>query len=253
MNTQKMRALLESLPGAVGFWAEDTATGEVFRFNPDVPVVAASVIKLFVMAEAFRQAEAGTLNLDEEVTIREEDKLPSCGALTYMHTGLRVRIIDLITLMIIVSDNTATNLMIDRVGQSEINALIDKYGFAGCDLQRKLWQPELSRQGYQNHVTAAACASFFHLLLRGELVSPAASRRMLDILSDQRLNGKMPFYLHSKGIKCAHKTGEDDGITHDVGVIWAKAPRIFCFVSEKTDVPSAERALQDLALLCAED
>ena len=68
---------------------------------------------------------------------------------------------------------------------------------------------------------------------------------MLQILSNQQLNGKMPFYLHSQGICCAHKTGEDDGITHDVGIIYASHPVIFCFVSQHTDVPRAERFLQE--------
>lgn len=90
------------------------------------------------------------------------------------------------------------------------------------------------------------------MLLRRELISPEASDEMLHILGDQRLNGKMPFHLHSRDIDCAHKTGEDDGITHDVGVIFADTPRIFCFVSQHTDVPKAERVLQDLAALCAD-
>ena len=72
------------------------------------------------------------------------------------------------------------------------------------------------------------------------------NRRLL--LLNQRLNGKMPFYLHSRGIRCAHKTGEDDGITHDVGIIFADRPVIFSFLSEHTDVPEAETALQKLAL-----
>ena len=63
----------------------------------------------------------------------------------------------------------------------------------------------------------------------------------------------MPFHLHSRGIRCAHKTGEDDGITHDVGLISAERPVLFSFLSEHTDVPAAERALQDLALWAIED
>jgi len=88
-------------------------------------------------------------------------------------------------------------------------------------------------------------------LLKGEIISEEASLRMLNILKDQRLNGKMPFFLHDKGIRCAHKTGEDDGITHDVGVIFAEHPVIFCFLSNETDVPLAERALQDMAAMAA--
>ena len=71
---------------------------------------------------------------------------------------------------------------------------------------------------------------------------------MLQILLNQRLNGKMPFYLHSRGIRCAHKTGEDSGITHDVGIIFAEKPVIFSFLSENTNVPEAETVLQKLAL-----
>ena len=80
------------------------------------------------MAEAFRQREAGILRFDELVEIRREDKLPSCGALTYMHDGLQVTVGDLVTLMIILSDNTATNLLIDKLGRDAINQTIRKLG-----------------------------------------------------------------------------------------------------------------------------
>ena len=80
----------------------------------------------------------------------------------------------------------------------------------------------------------------------------ADSCRFDGILLNQRLNGKLPFYLHGAGVKCAHKTGEDDGITHDVGIIFADQPVIFSFLSENTDVPEAELALQKLALAAIE-
>ncbi len=76
-------------------------------------------------------------------------------------------------------------------------------------------------------------------------MSPEADAEMLGILKDQRLNGKMPFFLH--GLKIAHKTGEDDGITHDVGIVYADHPLILCFASNHTDVPAFERFIQDAA------
>ena len=91
------------------------------------------------------------------------------------------------------------------------------------------------------------------LIEQEKLVSPPASRMMRSILLDQRLNGKIPFFLHSQDIDVAHKTGEDDGITHDVGIIYASTPRILCFMSSETDVPRAERCLQDLARMACED
>ena len=152
--------------------------------------------------------------------MRREDKLPSCGALTYMHDGLQVTVGDLVTLMIILSDNTATNLLIDKLGRDAINQTIRKLGLTATQLNRKLFMPELSRQGIENYVSAHDMCVFFELLLAEKIVSPEASREMLGILRNQRLNGKMPFYLlHDRGIQIAHKTGEDDGITNDVGVV----------------------------------
>jgi beta-lactamase class A len=88
-------------------------------------------------------------------------------------------------------------------------------------------------------------------LWRGEVVSKEASAAMMDILLDQRLNGKLPFFLHPQDIDIAHKTGEDDGISHDVGVIYTDEPMVVCFVGEHVDVPRYERIMQDAArMLC---
>ena len=251
MNIEAIDALVRALPGHIGVYVENLATGETYAHNADDPIEAASVIKLPVMAEAFRKFGNGELDPAERVTIRPQDRLPSCGALTYLDEGITVSLRDLVTLMIILSDNTATNLLIDRVGMDWINGMIDALELRGTRLNRKLFMPELARQGIKNYVTARDMARLLRALLEGRLVSPEASAAMLEILRNQRLNGKMPFHLHDKGIACAHKTGEDDGVTHDVGVIFAQQPVIFCFLSERTDVPRAERALQDAAALAA--
>lgn len=254
MNREAMLDRLNSLTGRIGFCCVDTVTGEALRYHSDEPFVAASVIKLCVLAEAFREREAGELDFDETLRIRPGDKKPSCGALTYMHDGLEVTIRDLAVLMIILSDNTATNLLIDRLCTARINAFMTSLGLSDATrCRRKLFMPELSAQGVTNHVTADDMARLLSLMLEERLVSPSASREMLSILRDQRLNGKMPFYLKPRNIPCAHKTGEDydDGVTHDVGIIWGQHPMIFCFLAEGADVPLAERAIQDLALMAA--
>lgn len=253
MNLEAMTARIEGLPGIISVWCEDPATGAVFCHRPEEPVDAASVIKLFIMAEAFRRREEGSLAFDEAVTVRPADRMPSCGALTYLHDGITVTVGDLVTLMIILSDNTATNLLIDRLGMDAVNGFMRTLGLSGqTKLRRKLFDQASSDRGIKNTVTAADVALLLKRIITGRLVSEAASRDMLQLLKDQRLNGKMPFFLAPKGIKCAHKTGEDSGITHDVGIILTEQPKIFCFLSEETDVPSAERALQDLALLAAD-
>ena len=181
------------------------------------------------------------------VTVRRENKLPSCGALTYLHDGLTVQVGDLVTLMIILSDNTATNLLIDLLGQERINRTIAALGLTGTQLNRKLFDAAQAALGVQNYVTAADMGALLKGLWRGEIVSPDASREMLDILFNQRLNGKLPFFLHGRGIRCAHKTGEDDGITHDVGIVYARKPFVLCMLSEETEVPAFERLIQEIA------
>lgn len=248
----RIKRILDTVPGLVGFYYACPASGEELRHNADVPMLAASVIKLPIMVEAFRQFEMGMLSRDRLVTIRREDKLPSCGALTYMHDGLQVTVMDLVTLMIILSDNTATNLLIDILGMDAINATMQELGLTGSRLNRKLFRPELSAKGIENYVTAADMGRLLRLMLKGRIVSPEASREMLNILKNQRLNGKLPFYLHARDITVAHKTGEDDGITHDVGIIFADEPKIVCFLSNRTVVTRAERAMQEIAVLAAD-
>jgi len=234
-------------PGKVGFYYAPVG-GEAVEFQADLPLVAASVIKVPIMVEAFRRFAEGTLDPNMEVEVRAEHKKPSCGALTYMHDGLKVTVLDLVTLMIIVSDNTATNLMIDMLGVDAVNATMEKLGIPGVCLRRKLFEPELSRQGIQNTITARGMGILLEKMAQGRLLGGEADAKMMKILGDQRLNGKLPFFLHSMDVELAHKTGEDDGTTHDVGVIFAKQPFVVCMLSNDVDVPKFERIMQDAAL-----
>ena len=235
---------LRATRGRVGFWAKPL-DGEATGFNEDLPLVAASVVKVPVMVEAFRQFRAGLLDPDEQVTIRPEDRMPSCGALTYLSDKVRPTLMDLTTLMIILSDNTAANLMIDRVGVDAVNRTMEERGVPGICLRRKFFQPQLAALGVTNTVTARGCGVLLEKMAKGELLGGEDDSRMLSILYNQRLNGKIPFFLH--GVKIAHKTGEDDGTTHDAALIQAKRPFVLCMLSNDVDVPEYERLMQDTA------
>lgn len=242
---------LEALGGDTGVYVKNLATGEVWSRGENVPVVAASVIKIPVMIEAFAQRERGELDFGEIHALRDEERLPSCGTLKAMHAGIEMTLEDLIKLMIIVSDNAATNIMIRRVGMENVTATLRSLGCEKTTLNRLLFDREASRRGIKNYITAGEMGMLLEALYRGQIVSEAASREMLDILLDQRLNGKIPFFIDCMGIDVAHKTGEDDGISHDVGIIYAKEPLVVCFVGEHVDVPRYERLMQDAArVLC---
>lgn len=255
MNIQNTGAWLEeqlsALGGDTGVYIKNLVTGETWQRGEDVPVVAASVIKIPVMIEAFRQAQAGELSLEEIHVLEDWERLPSCGTLKAMHTGIEMTLLDLVKLMIIVSDNAATNIMIRRVGIENVNRTLRTLGCEKTTLNRLLFDREASKRGVKNFITAGEMGMVLEKLWRGEVISKAASDAMMEILLDQRLNGKLPFFIDSMGIDIAHKTGEDDGISHDVGVIYTREPLVVCFVGEHVDVPRYERIMQDAArMLC---
>ena len=234
-----------AMSGDVALWYMDIESGNTGAYDEKKPLVAASVIKLFIMAEAFRRFEDGSMRENEEFIITPDVKKPSCGALTYMHDGLRVTAMDLVVLMIILSDNTATNMLIDRLGIDNINDMINNViGAEGCRLNRRLFDSEASRRGIQNYITAAGVGKMLKMVYDRQLVSAAASEKMLSIMLDQRLNGKIPFFLDCD---VAHKTGEDDGTTHDAAIVFSEKPFILVMLSNNTDVPVYERFMQDAA------
>lgn len=237
-----------SFPGDVGFYYHviGDAAAPVTR-EADLPLIAASVIKIPIMVTAFRDFASGALDPDETVEILPEMKMPSCGALTYLHDGLRVTLMDLVTLMIILSDNTATNILIDRLTPARVNDAMAALGVPGICLRRRLFEPALSARGIQNTVTARGVAALLERMAEGALLGGADDNAMLGILLDQRLNGKLPFYLHTRGVRCAHKTGEDDNITHDAGVVYADKPFVLVMLSNNVEVPAFERLMQDTA------
>ena len=243
---QQLLDQIRHFPGRAGLYWQDLTTGQQAGVRQEEPFEAASVIKLPVLVETFRQIEAGLAQENEPFPIRQEDKLPSCGALNYLHTGLTVTLMDLATLMIILSDNTATNLLIRRLGMDNINSTIREMGMTTTRLRRLLFDSEASARGVKNTVSPAEIGRLLAALYRGEVVSPAASARMLSILGDQRLNGKLPFWLDGK-VKCAHKTGEDSGITHDVGILYAPQPFVLCVCGDPVHPPSLNALMADVA------
>ena len=255
MKRDEIIKILDQVPGKISFLYENLDTGERVGYREDQSLMAASVIKLYVMAAAFKQFETGKLREDFSLSILKKDCVPSCGALTYLHDGICVTALDLVTLMIIFSDNTATNVLIELLGMDEINRYIKSLGFEKTCLNRKMYDTEKSSKGIQNYITASETGRLLTMMYRGELVSEEASRQMISILKNQQLCSKIPFYLQAltEEPEIAHKTGEDCGITHDVGIVYGKTPFLVCFCGNETDTPLFERIMGELSLKLYEE
>lgn len=273
---EKAEAFAARITGRAGIYIKDLTDGrEALALSADAAgrdeFESASVIKVPVMIEAFRRIEAGMISADTEVRLSEADKVPSgrllhyaeecaagriapgelfpeSGVLNYMETGRKFTVRELVALMIVISDNTATNLLIDLLGKQQINDTLRELGCTATRLNRKLFEPVppgAPRRETENQISVREMGSLLEKMYRGELVSADASRKMTAILTNQQLNYKIPFFLPDLPI--AHKTGEDAGITNDIALIYGDRPFLLCLAANDTDVPQTERAYQDIA------
>ena len=241
---------LERLPGNISAVCKNLNRGETCTYRPEAPHEAASVIKLYLMAAMFQGFRDGEFRPEDRLTVREADCVPSCGVLTYLDKEKQVSLRDLTELMIIVSDNTACNVLADFYTLPRIQAFItEKLGLRNTLFRRKMFDEEASARGMDNYTTAADAAWLLEEIWFRRLVSPEASEAMLNMLRHQRLNGKLPFRLHTlpDGPVIAHKTGENPQTTHDVGIIEGREPLLVCLMGNETDVPAFEREMADIA------
>jgi len=248
MDSQ-IKEILNKVPGGVGLYYLNLTTGRSITFNEHERFIAASVIKLPIFVETLRQIEDGIISKDMKVKVLASDKVPSCGALNYMHDDLEVTIEDLYTLMIILSDNTATNILINILGMDNINSTMEKLGLSNIIVNRLLFDVAEQKKGKENYFSAKDIGLLLEKIYNEEIINKEACLEIQRVLKMQQLNSKIP-HLLPNGLVIGHKTGEDAGITHDVGIIYSENPFILCFASNDTHVPTAEDALRKIALLC---
>ncbi|EYB66983.1 beta-lactamase [Deinococcus phoenicis] len=228
--------------GEVGLVITDLTGQELYALNPARVFPAASTIKVPLLVLALWEAQAGRLDLRERVTVRAEDRVPGAGVLHELGAGLTPTWEDLLTLMIIVSDNTATNLVIARLGTERVNGWLRERGLLGTQLVGPLQLPperqnEAQRRGERNRTTARDQAALLGALVRGELLDTAHTGRALSILSRQQLRDilgrEVPCGPDGEPLyRVASKSGELRGIHHDVGVLFTPRPLVVALLSE---------------------
>ncbi len=250
MLEKDLRDLYDKIPGKAGFYYKDLVTGQVIDFNSKTLMYSASIIKLPILIEALGQIEAGLRSKDDRIIVKNEYKVPSCGAISYMHEGLEVTLEDLYSLMIILSDNTASNMVMNIIGIEKVNERLKSLGCLGSVLGRNFY--DMENLDKKNQATAYDMAIILESIYRGECISKEVSEEIIRILKLQLMDSKLP-YLLPEEVEIAHKTGEDSTISHDVGIVYSERPFIFAFTSNETFVPEAEDSLRKMAKLCYEN
>jgi beta-lactamase class A len=200
----------------VAAWEPDAADRPLL-IRADEAVTAASTIKVPILAAALEEVNAGRLELAQPNAIPPQRAGGSgvLHALSYLHA---LTLADLLTLMIIVSDNTATNVVIDLIGMERVNQFCADAGLNGTVLRRKMMDAEAARLGLENTTTAHDQAKLLGAIAWGNLLPAPLRAFALQALERQQFNDGLPSLLPDEVI-VAHKTGELPGVRHDVGVI----------------------------------
>ncbi|MBE8951287.1 MAG: serine hydrolase [Quinella sp. 3Q1] len=182
---------------------------------------SASMIKVFILAAAMDKAKNGELNLDETLTLKSSDKVGGAGILAGYSSGTVLTLREVIELMITHSDNTATNMIIDRLGMSMINEYIRREGYGDTVLRRKMMDYDAIYAGRENFSSVKDLGDFFNRLYNYECVGEEYDKIMLDFLVKQTDTDCFPAALPDKQI--AHKTGALDGLYDNGGIIYSDA------------------------------
>lgn len=228
---------LEDARGTYGIVIKNLKTGESYVQNEERKFEAASLYKLWVLGTTYKQLREGRLSRDEVMTkdVKELNDIFEIGteSAELAEGTVTMNVEDAIDKMITISDNYAALLLVSKIRNSNVSSFMREQGFSS------------SRLGEPPTTTSQDVSLFFEKLYRGTMVDGDSSRKMLELLSHQKLNDRIPKYLPN-GIEVAHKTGEIGGFKHDAGIIFAKDPILIVVLSESN---SPQGAAERMALL----
>jgi beta-lactamase class A len=211
----RLRAMLDwsGFPGRVGFAAWDLAEREPVTWHADRPVHSASTIKVLILVAALRQVHNGSLTLDGELVLPDPGSRAGGSGVLWELPGVQhMTLRDLLTLMIVISDNAATNVVIDAIGFPAINECGRDLGCTATSIERHLMD-----SGGKT-TTALDQALVLDRLASGTAVPPELTRLALELLSRQQVRDRLPALL-AAGATSWNKPGELLGLRHDVGLI----------------------------------
>jgi len=246
---EKAKELISNTEGDISFVVKNLRTSEVFLHKEDEVFPSASIIKVPILMALFEQVAKGQLDINKSYTVSKAEFVGGCGIIQFM-SELPYTLMDYATLMIDLSDNTATNKLIDVVGIDEVNALCSKIGLLDTILGRKLMDFEAMKQGKNNLTSGRDMLKLFEWIHFNE----EKHETELKLLKQQMLNDLLPTFTERSAYEFAHKTGELSGVRHDVGIMYLQDPVFVSFLSKNLKNGLAGvRLANELGVLVAEE
>ena len=251
---QHVRAEVTQFKGKVSLFAKNLDTGVVYELGGDDRVPTASTIKIAIMVEAFARVAEGKAKWTDELVLTKEKKAGGSGILAEFADGLRLTFRDGVTLMMIMSDNTATNLVIDVLTADAINARMQSLGLKETRLMRRVFGGGESVEGKKKEnklfglgrTTPREMVTVLERLERGEVISPAASKEMLELM--KREQGTNGIWREQWRVPKATKSGALDALRSNVGIIYHPRGRIAIAIT-CNEMPEVKWTVDNPALL----
>ena len=236
----KLESALAGYAGVAGVSVRDLRTGETLSIRGSEPFPSASLIKVSVLVSLLEKVEAGRIRLDEPLALAASDRVGGSGVLKHMDPGLRLTVGDAARLMMVLSDNTATNLLLDKVGVTTVWEKMDSLGLPRTRVHRKVFHPHASsllpdssaRYGL-GVTTPDETTRLFELLHQGRAVSPALDSVALAMLRANQDATKLVRWL-PEDLRVAHKSGDVDHARNDCGILYTPAaPLAVCVMTRE--------------------
>jgi len=207
------------LDGVLGVAILDLSTGHTLLLNADEVLPTASSIKIAILAELYRQAQQGKLKLTDLYTLQSSDLVGGSGITNALTPGVtRLTLRDVATLMISVSDNSATNIVIDRVGMENVNALLDSLNLSHIRLRRNMMDLKAASEGRENVASPREMMLLLEALYRGKVLNKEMTADFFNLLSIHK-ESYIPREL-PEDLRVANKPGELEGVRNDSGIVF---------------------------------
>ena len=241
-DTVRLHRTLDSLArahhGVVGYAVHNLDTGERMSLRGDETFPTASLIKVAVLVTLFDLVEKGQVSLDDKLTLLKVDKVPGSGTLQFMHDGLEPTVRDAAWLMSTISDNTATNLILDKVGIRRVWEKMDSLGLTHTRIHAKVFlarftsvAPDSSAKYGLGVTTPSEMARLFALLADGRAVGPKADSTMLEILAHNEDNELLQRFV--SGVRAPHKTGATDQVRTECSLFYLQSRVVACVLTKE--------------------
>jgi beta-lactamase class A len=219
------------LDGVMGVAIEDLNTGDQYFLRESEVFAQASSIKIAVLAELYLQAQQGKLKLTDLYTVQSSDLVPDSDLMGGLTPGVtRVTLRDLATMMVAVSDNSATNVLIDRVGMEKVNAMLDSLDLAHTRLRRKMMDLDAAKRGRENIATPREMMMLLAAINRGKLLNQESTADFFKVLATNK-DSWIPRDLPAE-VKIANKPGSLEGVRNDSGIVFVEGrPYVICVMT----------------------